>query len=213
MNTLTAATVIDLPCPHCHNATLHPNVRCADVRHGTTFAVCVVDVVAAGDRLCWVSGGPDNGLSDLTELTEPCRTCGGETIYPDVRYQHLNPRAVRVCPDCIDGRPAVEVERVELCQMCDTDCRDYGRGECKVDGVPYGPTVTPLGRGTVEHVLPVFAFDHEPETSTDHIEEGPPGDPAAWWTLDEYYDYNLVKYLDIDVTPGQYIILVRMEEG
>lgn len=168
-----------------------------------TFAVCVVD----GERRCprcW-RGSPTEHVRPcndfippawLTELTEPCQTCNG-TARIDWRTMLAHPKDPMIRCDCFDGRPAVEV--VEL---CDRDCAV--EPPLCVDGYQ------PLGRGTVEHILPVelnqFAVRDHP-----HIAITKDGDAVWWWP--ERPELHL-RLLDVrGLRPVQYVGLVRMENS
>jgi hypothetical protein len=151
--------------------------------------------------------------ADLVALTEPCDhgfQCG-----EDLDKNGGCLACYGSCSNCFDGRPAVEVENVELCEMCDTDCRDYGRGECKVDGVQYGPTVHSLGRGTIrpDPILPVIEV---PDTYI-----YPKDKPERFVYVSKAGALRLVDCItktdtfiakNIDVSPGQFVAIVTPKQ-
>lgn len=191
MNTLTAANSIELREYGEDSFGYHMSDR--------SFAVCVVDGEPChthwddGDERCCVCGerydvkwgpGQYHPPAWLTELTEPCPECDGSGW--DVADDPSND-----CPHCIDGRPAVKVE--VPCEL--------------VYEPPFNKGFL-IGRGTVEHVLPVVHLPagEAPEQDCVYIDVN--GIPCLLMI-----GRGVVATLDcITATPGRYVVLVRMEQ-
>jgi hypothetical protein len=227
MTTVNYVATIQVPCPKCDGSGTYQKMTAprSPVLCLTCKGTGLVDAWLVGpwdgvaDELCehthadWLPCPiPKVPPAELVALTEPCDhgfQCG-----EDLDENGGCLACYGSCSNCFDGRPAVEVENVELCEMCDTDCRDYGRGECKVDGVQYGPTVHSLGRGTIrpDPILPVIEV---PDTYI-----YPKDKPERFVYVSKAGALRLVDCItktdtfiakNIDVEPGQYVAVVAPE--
>ena len=204
MSTLTAQTTIELPCHRCDGegyvCDCTDDLRFGDVGFHGSCGACP----DCSDEMTVSRGAATFDVCVVDPDYEVRRNYAGVRGTVPVKPAWLieltepcqHPRWVTLpgvvptagCPDCFDSRPAIEVI-VNI---------DHGDGNGHQEH----------RHGTVEHVLPVYDTYHpEPPEKT--------GEPFAWIAPDGRCMIGMIRglnYLDIDVTPGQYVALIRMEE-
>ncbi len=167
----------------------------------------VPQLVHAGDGVFAVTGGPDNGLTDLPSLDRPCDTCDGTGANdPDEELDDveipvlLDPDTTDLfdCEDC-DGTGQHTFHIEPECPVCDTSNGDrcYNPHTYRVSVVP-------------GMVLPIH--DHCPdEKPADHI-----CCPTTVWTQHRSFDHDDWTERQItlppDAKPGMFAVQLEVHQ-
>ncbi len=163
----------------------------------------VPQLVYAGDGVFAVTGGPDNGLTDLPSLDRPCDTCLGTKLRvaasPDGSEVYHGPGT---CSDC--GGTGRHTFDIEVERSCDTLANAL-----RCDPVTYRVSVVP------GMVLPIH--DECPdEKPADHICHAWSGINGEQWFQHRSFDHDDWTERPItlppDAKPGMFAVQLEVHQ-